>query len=168
MNLLVLAGILIFALLFYLLIVSPAISRQKVLEKYIHKKEADLVKMAELNSKWERFKNKKVKAEKTLSRRGKKFTLLSFMEGISRKVGIHKRIEYMKPLSSPDESGSLKQVGMEIKLDDITIKQLVKFLYELEFSEKLLHIKRIKIKRLSKGDAQSLRVILQVNTYTAI
>lgn len=166
--LLSLGGILIFALFYYLFIVSPTISRQGVLEKYILKKEADLVKMVELNLKWDRFKNNKAKAEKVLTRRGKKFTLLSFLEGISRKLGIHNKIQYMKPLSSPEESGSLKQVGMEIKLDDINVTQLVNFLYELEYSEKFLNIKRIKIQRFSKGKAQSLRVTLQVNTYSSI
>lgn len=166
--LLSLGGILIFALLVYLFIVSPTISRQGVLKKYILKKEADLVKMVELNSKWDRFKNNKANAEKILVRRGKKFTLLSFLEGISRKLGIHNKIQYMKPLSSPEESGSLKQIGMEIKLDDINATQLVNFLYELEYSEKFLNIKRIKIQRFSKGKTQSLRVTLQVNTYSSI
>jgi hypothetical protein len=165
--LLSLGGILVFALFYYLFIVSPTISRQGVLEKYILKKEADLVKMVELNLKWDRFKNNKAKAEKVLTRRGKKFTLLSFLEGISRKLGIHNKIQYMKPLSSPEESGSLKQIGMEIKLDDINATQLVNFLYELEYSGKFLNIKRIKIQRFSKGKTQSLRVTLQVNTYSS-
>lgn len=166
--LLSLGGILIFALFYYLFIVSPTISRQEALEKYILKKEADLAKMVELNLKWDRFKNNKAKAEKVLTRRGKKFTLLSFLEGISRKLGIHNKIQYMKPLSSPEESGSLKQIGMEIKLDDINATQLVNFLYELEYSGKSLNIKRIKIQKFSKGKAQSLRVTLQVNTYSSI
>ena len=167
-NILVLVGILIAGLFYYLLIVSPAISRQRALEKYIRKKEADITKMLELNSKWERYKKNKVKAEKTLVRRGKKFTLLSFMEGISRRIGIHNSIEYIKPISSLEESRLLKQVGMEIKLGDINIKQLVNFLYEIEYSDKLLRIKRIIIKRLSKDKARSLQVTLQVNTYNAI
>ncbi|MFQ5976434.1 MAG: type II secretion system protein GspM, partial [Candidatus Hydrothermarchaeales archaeon] len=62
--LLSLGGILVFVLLYYLFIVSPTISRQGVLEKYILKKEADLVKMVELNLKWDSFKNNKANAEK--------------------------------------------------------------------------------------------------------
>ena len=155
-------GILIFALFYYLFIFSPVMAKQKPLEKNITKKEADLLKMVELNLKWDRFKYNKVEAEKTLARRGMKFTLLSFLEGVSRKTGIHDKIQYMKPISTPEESGSIKQAGMEIKLEDMDIGQLVSFLYEIEYSGKLLTIKRIKIQR----KAQSLRVILQVHTYT--
>lgn len=168
MSFLLLGAILIFSVLFYLFVVSPALARQKVLEKYIGKQESELAKMTELSLKWDRFKANRVNAEKTLTRRGKKFTLLSFLEGVSRNLGIHDKIQYMKPLSSPEASRSLKQLGMEIKLDGINITQLVKFLYELEHSGKLLHIKRIKIQRTSQGEARSLRITLQVNTYTGI
>jgi len=57
---------------------------------------------------------------------------------------------------------------MEIKLEGININHLVNFLYKIEYSGKLLNIKRIKIQRLSKLEARTLRVTLQINTYTTI
>jgi len=166
--LLLVGGLMVFALMYYLFVVSPTLARQKTLERYIVKKESDLAEMMERKIKWDRFKRDKVEAEKTLARRGKKFTLLSFLEAISREVGIHNMIQYMKPISSAEESGALKGVGMEIKLEGININHLVNFLYKIEYSGKLLNIKRIKIQRLSKRKAQTLRVTLQINTYTTI
>jgi len=160
-------GVFIMALLSYLIIVSPALSRQKSLKKYITKKEADLVKMMELEEKWDRFNRVRVEIEKILKNRGKNFALLSFLEGITRKIGINRSIQYMKPLSSSETAGSFKTEGIEMKLDHIDIKQLVNFIFRIEYSGKLLNIKRIKIQRATKGKDPSLKVTLQVNTLTS-
>ncbi|MBW1912891.1 MAG: hypothetical protein JRI43_06985 [Deltaproteobacteria bacterium] len=95
-----------------------------------------------------------------------KFTLLSFLEGISREVGIDKRIQFIKPLSYTEDAGTFKRVGMEMKFDNIDINQLVGFLHRVEYSGKLISIKRIKIQRMSKAKDSALKVTLQVNTYT--
>ena len=161
-----LGGIFVIALLYYLIFLAPAISRQASLIGYIEKKEVDLAAMTELKDKWERFKANKFKAEKILAQRGKKFTLLSFLEGVSREAGINDRLQYMKPIVFHEDFGSLKPEGIEIKLDSINSRQLLALLYKIECSEKLLNIKRIKIQRFTKDMARLLKVTLQVNTYS--
>jgi hypothetical protein len=168
MAFLLLGGVLVFALFYYLLLVSPALSRQKVLDKSIGKMEGDLVSMIEMKRRWDGFRKSKTEAEKILNERGKEFTLLSFLEGVSRKVGIHKKIQYMKPVSTPEEGGIARTVGMEIKLDGMSVGELVNFLYEVEYSGNLLNTKRIKIQKLSKGETGLLRVTVQVNTFRAV
>jgi hypothetical protein len=158
-------GIFVLVLLYYLFIISPAIARQNSLIAYIEKKEADLIGMIELKDKWERFKANRMKAEKILSQRGDRFTLLSFLEGVSREVGIDNKIQYMKPLTFREGEGALKPVGIEMNLDGINTKQLVSLLHKIEYSEKLLNIRLIKILRVSRGKVNLLKVTLQVNTY---
>ena len=165
MSFLLLGGFIVIASIYYLFILSPALTGQKKLDKYIVKKEADLARMVQLNEKWEQFNRNKVEAEKIFSSKGKNFTLLSFLEGISREVGIQKKIVYMKPLSSPGEPGASKSLGMEVKLEGINVSDLVNFLYKLEYSDKLIHIKSIRIQKVTKGETPSLRVTLQANTY---
>jgi hypothetical protein len=121
--------------------------------------------MVALKDNWERFKTNKQKAEKILAQRGEKFTLLSFLEGVSREVGIDNKIQYMKPLTFREEEGALKPVGIEMNLDGINTKELVSLLYKIENSEKLLNIKLIKILHVSRGKSKLLKVTLQVNTY---
>lgn len=158
-------GILVVVLLYYLFVISPAVARQNSLIAYIEKKEADLAGMIELRDKWERFKTNRQKAEKVLAQRGKKFTLLSFLEGVSREVGIDNKIQYMKPLTFREEEGALKPVGIEMNLDGINTQQLVRLLHKIEYSEKLLNIKLIKILRINRGKEKLVKVTLQVNTY---
>ena len=161
----VLGGVLVVVLLYYLFVISPAIARQESLVSYIEKKEADLAGMIELRNKWQMFKSNRQKAEKILAQRGEKFTLLSFLEGVSREVGIDNKIQYMKPVTFREEEAALKPVGIEMNLDGINTQQLVGLLYKIEYSEKLLNIKLIKILRVNRGKENLVKVTLQVNTY---
>ena len=137
-----------------------------LLKKVLTKREADLEKMRQLAANWEQFRKNREEAQKILARRGSGFTLLSFLEGISREVGIDSKIQYIKPVSYPETEGPLKLSGMEMKLDDINMRQLMNFLYGIEFSQRLIKVKRIRIQKASGGEDENLKVTLQVDTYS--
>lgn len=166
MALLMFGGVFVIALLYYLIVISPALSSEKSYINRIEKREADLAKMIELKSKWEKFKSNKARTEKILAARGKAFSLLSFLEGVSREVGINDKIQYMKPLAFHQESAPMKPAGIEMSLDNINVEQFVTLLYKIECSGKLLNVERIKIQRTSTEKSHTLKVTLQVNTYT--
>ena len=164
--LILLGGVCVLAFLYYLVILSPAVSKQRRLTDYIEKKKTDLDEMIELKARWDGFVASKAKAEKTISRRGAKFTLLSFIGEISREVGIEGRIQYMKPLTFRETTGPLKPAGIEVKVDGINLRQLVDLLYRIEYSQKLLKVTRMKIQRTSEGKNILLNATFQVNTYS--
>ena len=163
--LILLAGLSVFVTIYYLVLLSPALTRGRALEHYIEKKEDELAGMLELKSKQERFKERRSRAEKWLEIRGKDFTLLSFLEGVSREAGISERIQYMKPLRFQENPGPLRPEGIEMSLDRIDIKQLTALLFKIECSEKLLNIKKLKIQCASCRTARYLKVTLRVHTY---
>jgi hypothetical protein len=157
----------VLAALFYFFLVSPALSRQERLAGLIRDRKTDLLHMRELQAEWQRFQDARTEAEKLISRRGKNFSPLSYMEGLTRKIGVSDKIAYMKPLSySGDEEGPQKRTGIEIRLEGLQMKELVRLLQETEYSKKLLTIDRIKIDALSKGKIRNLKVTLQVRTFT--
>ncbi len=164
--LLALGIVVILALAYYLIVVSPAMSRQKTLVRYIAKKEADLNEITSLRKEWEGFQERQAEAERILKGRGARFTLLSYLEGVTRQLGISTKIQYMKPLSFTEEQeGAIRPEGIEIKLDGITTRDLIPFLRRIEYGGKLLNIRRIKIQKVSKGEQDVLKVTLQVHTY---
>lgn len=160
------AGLLVIVLLYLGLVISPAISERKRLIHLIGKREADLKGMKALRHEWDGFQAMREEAERRLASKGKSFALLSFMETVARDVGVDSKIQYMKPLSLSPEEGALKPQGIEMSLDQIDIKELVAFLYRIEYSGKLLNIKRIKIQRSSQ--AASIKVTLQVISYSSV
>ena len=165
-SIIIVSGALAFGMIYFFAVVSPALSRNKSLMENINKMESDLRAMIELKKDWEFFQKARSNAEGVLLKRGKDFSLLSFLEGIAREQGIDLNIKYIKPVSFPDAKGPLRLEGIEMKLDDIQIGQLTNFLFKIEHAEKLMKIQRIMINRLTTGSIHSLEVILQVNTYT--
>ena len=66
----------------------------------------------------------------------------------------------MKPSDATGE-GVLKQIMVEMKLNAITLKQLVDFLERIESPEKIVELKRISIQE-NKKQKGTLDVIMQV------
>ena len=157
-------GLFLAALLFYLIVISPALSKQELLVKNIAKRKQDLVKISEIKGKWQNFQRDRADVQEAIKSRGG-FTLLSYLESVTREIGMDQRIQYIKPVTFPEGEGKLRPEGIEISLDGINMDQLVNFLYRIEYSGKLLHVKRIKILRASKEKTSLLKVTLQVNTY---
>jgi len=161
-----LGAVLVFLLLYYLLIIRPAFLKQSLLKRRISKAQQELDQIIKLSAEWEKFQKDRNRIKKIIAKRQKGFTLLSFLEKISREVGIHDKIQYMKPLSLTEQLGSsFKLVGMEIQLNGLNVDQLVRLLYKVEYSDELVSISRMKIQKHTTGSGASLSVTLQVETY---
>ncbi len=103
-----------------------------------------------------------------LERRGQQFALLSFLEEISKEMGIEKKIQHMKPVPLSEEPGMLKPEAVEISLTDLTTEELVRLIFQIECSEKLLSVKRTTIQRSGPPGSGLLKAGLQVHTYAPI
>ena len=159
------AGFLILSSLYYLILLSPAFSGRKYLEERVSKSKAELKRMRTLKTEWEVFQQNRDEAEKMLKKRGKSFTLLTYLEKVCRLSGIESKIQYMKPLDFVAKADGLKPVGIEMRLEDLHIGQLVTFLYRVEHGGNLLSIPRIKIRPTGQEGARALELTLQINTY---
>lgn len=160
-----LAGLVVIGFLYYFLVVGPALSRQAVLKEYIEKKKADVVSMLEMKNRWETFQAARKEAEGILRQRGGEFTLLTYLERVSRESGIEKKIRYMKPVPLAEKQDLYKPECIEMQLEEIDMQRLLDFFYKIEHSKKLLIVDRAKIRPVSKGNERSIELTLQVRTY---
>jgi general secretion pathway protein M len=69
----------------------------------------------------------------------------------------------MKP-STSQTAGPHKELMVEMKLEKITLEQLVEYLYGIESPEKLIGIKRLAISEC-KQEAGYVDTVIQVVTY---
>ena len=99
---------------------------------------------------------------KLLDKREKDFTLFSFLEKEAANADIKDYIKYMKP-SSSSVPGLYKELMIEMKLEGITLKKFIEYLYHIESSENVVRIKRVSIKE-SKKKVSCLDVVLTVLT----
>ena len=69
----------------------------------------------------------------------------------------------MKPSTSTG-SGPNKESSVEMKLEGITLGQMINYLYQIESPDSLVSVKRISVKE-NKGQTGYLDAILQVITF---
>ena len=154
-------GCLIAALLVYVFVVSPYMTAMERLDRRIAKKTEELAEVLALQGEYFRLREgTKILEEMVRSTPG--FSLLSFLENLATKNRIKKQIAYMKPLTTPGND-RYRESSVEMKLDSLTLKQLVDYLYQIEQSPQPIRIKRLNIAK-KRGKAY-LDVTLQASTF---
>ena len=147
--------------IFQLIIVPLFDSRQRLL-RGAEAKEAALSEMLRMKAEYENYQSGSQGIEKYLANRVNGFTLFSFLEQAAGAAEVKEHIKYMKPSTSKG-SGPYKESMVEIKLETITMKQLVGYLHHVESPENVVSVKRISIKG-NKNEPGYLDVVLQVLT----
>ena len=99
-----------------------------------------------------------------LAKRSNTFTLFSFLENAAGNAGVKDNIKSMKPSASTGK-GPFKESLVEMKLERVTLGQMVGYLKLIESPENLVSVKRVSI-QANKKETQFLDVILQVLTFT--
>lgn len=149
--------------LFFLVLqfgILPLKEKRDQLRKGIAAREKALVEMKQLQAEYRQLYSKANTLYDQLGGRQKDFSLFAFLEQMAARSDVKKNITYMKPSETTDD-GPFKEVVVEMKLQEIRLKQLVEFLKLVESPENVVAIKRISIQESSK-DAATLDVIMQV------
>lgn len=152
-------------LLFFLLqtLIFPFFEKRERYLKGIQVKEKELKEIALLSERYKKLKNDSMQMDSILRKRDKGFTLFSFLERAAGEAEVKDHIKYIKPSSSKGP-GPYKESLVEIKLEKITLGQLVGYLFRIEKPEDLVLIKRISIND-NKKEEGFLDTIIQVLTF---
>jgi hypothetical protein len=144
----ILPGGLFFLVVFILLnfFILPAINYKKNLENKIssYNYQADQIRLLGKEYK-EILKNSNL----SQSSNGSDVALFSFMDSLAGRAEIKDKVDYMKP--STQKSGGVTIEKVEIKVSDIDMKNLVRFLYLVESSSDAVIVKGLKISRSDKS-----------------
>jgi general secretion pathway protein M len=157
------AAVFIGAFLLLQLLVFPFFERMKRVQRGVEAKEDALEEIVRLSAEYQRYQRGSQDVRQALSRRRGGFTLFSFLEREAGDAGVKEYIKYMKP-STSSGPGSYKESLVEMKLEAISLSQLVDYLHKIEEPENLVMVKRISIKE-TKGKSGYLDTILQVMTF---
>ena len=141
----------------------PFFEKRNRMQKRINGLEKDIEEMTLLIDEYLTLKQDSQKIQKYLTARKKGFTLFSFLENAAGEAQIKDHIKYMKP-SVSEGMGSYKESMVEMRLEEVTLKQLVLYLYRIESSEDLIMVKRISIQG-NKKKTGYMDAVLQVLTY---
>jgi general secretion pathway protein M len=155
--------IIVFAVIIQL-VVMPFFEKRERYRNNVTVKQNNLQQMVALRQEYLLLQKDSDTLAQRLTSRPKSFTLFSFLEKAAGDAGVKNNIKYMKPSASTG-TGPFKESLVEMKLERITLGQMVGYLKLIESPGKLVSIKRISIQS-NKKETQFLDAILQVLTFT--
>jgi general secretion pathway protein M len=144
-------------------LIFPFFETRRKVQRSVSAKETCLQELGRLSTEYHRYRRSSQGMKQVIAERRKGFTLFSFLEGRAGDAGVKAYIKYMKPSVSTGV-GSFTESLIEMKLEAITLNQLIGYLYRIESYDHLVSIKRMSIKE-NKKKSGSLDAILQVLTF---
>ena len=147
-------------------VVTPFFESRKQMQRSLQTRKGELEEMRRLQAEHEALQGKLQVSKIRFSKREKGFTLFSFLDRLAGQTGIKDRISYMKPTKTIQKNSNYKISRVEMKLDNITLEQLAKYLYSVETSKNMVMVKKVSISKKEKK-LGLINVILQVETMEA-
>jgi general secretion pathway protein M len=144
--------------------IVPFFEKREMYRNNVAVKQDNLQQMVALRQEYLLLQQNSDTLAQRLTNRPKNFTLFSFLEKAAGDAGVMDNIKSMKPSASTGK-GPFKESLVEMKLERITLGQMVGYLRLIESPETLVSVKRISI-QANKKETQFLDVILQVLTFT--
>jgi general secretion pathway protein M len=160
------AGCLVGLLIIVQLVVTPFFENRKQMQRSLQTKKVEFEEMRRLQAEHQVLQEKSQLSKVRFGKREKGFTLFSFLDQLAGQAGIKDRISYMKPSKTVQKNSNYKISRVEMKLDDITLEQLTKYLYGVETSKNMVMVKKVSISKQEKKQGL-INVILQVETVEA-
>ena len=134
------------SLVLFTFAVKPAIERSETLRRVISEKRDELQKLRAGSSEYIFLRDSLDNLRTKVASQEKGFELLAFLESLIREHGLAKKVATMKQQVlqlGPSHSETI----VEVRLENLTLKQLVDFLRKVESSEVLARIKSLYIKK---------------------
>ncbi len=155
------AAIVIFLVLQVL--VFPLFEKNAQLSRTLTARQQEREQIQLLQAEYLKTAEKAQAAQRHLKRRKQGFTLFSFLETLAGQTGVKSNIAYMRPTTTSQKDSPYRLSMVEMKLQEITMAQLLAYLHGIETSADMISIKRLSI---SKGEqkADLINTVFQVET----
>jgi len=137
---LIIGGIAAAIILLYVYVVSPFTADLSRKRELIPKKEKDLVEMRALKVQYLEMQQRLQQAQAAAKQRG---PLLTEIENLTKRANLGSKMVSLKPQAGV-QTEAFKESIVEIKLDNITLYDIVNYVYLLE--KATLRVKRLQFK----------------------
>ena len=144
-------------------IVLPAFDKRERLVRVLGAKAKILEEMTALKSEYHAIVQETEISKVLLAKREKGFTLFSFLDRLTGNAGIKDHVNYMKPSTTVQKNSPYKISMVEMKIQDITLAQLIAYLHMVETSKNGVAVTRLSISITSKPKG-FIDALLQVET----
>jgi len=142
-------------------VVFPFFDKRTALKRSLTAGSVMLDEMIQWKAEYEALKTNAALSSENFGKRERNFTLFSFLDREAGAVNIKDNIAYMRPSTKDDQTGQYKISTVELKIQSLTVKQLVAYLHRIETSKNVVTVKRISITRQSTAEG-FIDAVLQV------
>jgi general secretion pathway protein M len=146
------------------LVIFPIIDNRSRLKKLIVDKRLELQEVQSLKTEVADVTRSLQLTEEQLKKRPQGFTLFSFLDTLAGRTGIKQNITYMKPSSTNIKNSPYALSLVEMKIQSLTMEQLVNYLHGVENAPQQIWIKQMSIVK-SESNEGLLTSIMKVETY---
>ena len=159
-------GLIIFLLIMFIIyfMFTPLLASRQRLQNSIAKKQIELQEIQQLEKEYQALQLHSGDIQERLKKRPATFTLFSFVEKQATIAGIKEKINYIKP-STVEGDGPLQESRVDMKLQQITLENLVNFLKDIESFTQVVSVSRISIQEYGKEEGY-LNAVIQIVTFT--
>lgn len=161
-TLLKLLGVLIGIVVLYFVVVSPFIHFKDKSEDELRNNIDRLNQLDKIYAQYREIKNKKAKMMAFLNRRDENIT--SLVEQWATSTNIAKNIAYTRRTQSNIQNKFVR-ITTDIKFEGIPIDKILRFIYEVENSNKMLKVSYLRIQQGLKG-TNTYDVVLKIDSFT--
>lgn len=160
----VIAGAAVVALIIFVQFVFlPFLEGKKKMKRSIALNETTLKEMYRLETEYSSIKREVGVVQAALAKRPADFSFFSFIEKKAGETGVRGNMKSLQP-GRPAPAGSFEEVSADIKLEKVTLKQLVDFLAAAESVEQATALKRLSVSR-SPDNPEYLSAQIQLVTF---
>jgi general secretion pathway protein M len=143
--------------------VLPLLERRERSAQKALAMESELQEMQAYREEYHQLQAENLRTADILKKRPADFSLFSFLDQLAGNTGIKTKIIYMKPSTVKDAEKNTNRTRVEIKLDEVTLEQISRFLYRIETAPHLINVPRLSIKQ-KQQESGFLETVLQVET----
>ena len=145
-------------------IINPFLDSRRRLFRQIDVQTRTLQEMQELRMAYASIQEGADEVRDSIAARRTGFTLFSFLDSLAGQAGLKDRIAYMKPSSSTLPDAPYRTATVETKLQAITLKQLLNYIYRIETSRNMVRLTRLSVTKTGKQEG-TVDAVLLVETF---
>jgi hypothetical protein len=142
-------------------VVKPAIARAETLNRVIYEKKDDLGKLFIKSKEYVLLRDDLDDLQKKIAQQ-QEFKLLPCLESLIQQHNLDKKVVTMKQYTLPLEQ-NYQEIIVEIKLENLTLSQLINFMWKSESLSALTKIRTLHIKR-NLTDENLLDATVEIHT----
>jgi len=143
--------------------IAPLFEKREALHEKLSAKRRTIAEMQQLQREHQELQKDITDSMSRFEQRPRQFTLFSFLDQLAGETGIKTHVSYMKPSTTINEKTGVSLSRVEMELREISLKDLTRYLYEVETSENMVIVKRLSISRTGREKAM-IDAVMQVET----